>query len=105
MQRSVSRRDLLASGVAAASLSIPASLSATETGKTPSKGRANPIAVSTYSYWRYRPDSKLTIEQCIELAGEAGFDAVEILHVQMDCLLYTSPSPRDLSTSRMPSSA
>ena len=27
-----------------------------------------------------------------------------ILHA-MDCLLYTSPSPRDLSTSRMPSSA
>ena len=25
--------------------------------------------------------------------------------VDMDCLLYTSPSPRDLSTSRMPSSA
>ena len=24
---------------------------------------------------------------------------------RMDCLLYTSPSPRDLSTSRMPSSA
>ena len=24
---------------------------------------------------------------------------------QVDCLLYTSPSPRDLSTSRMPSSA
>ena len=24
---------------------------------------------------------------------------------QKDCLLYTSPSPRDLSTSRMPSSA
>ena len=23
----------------------------------------------------------------------------------LDCLLYTSPSPRDLSTSRMPSSA
>ena len=28
----------------------------------------------------------------------------EIVHV-IDCLLYTSPSPRDLSTSRMPSSA
>ena len=26
-------------------------------------------------------------------------------NVNMDCLLYTSPSPRDLSTSRMPSSA
>ena len=25
--------------------------------------------------------------------------------VNKDCLLYTSPSPRDLSTSRMPSSA
>ena len=24
---------------------------------------------------------------------------------ELDCLLYTSPSPRDLSTSRMPSSA
>ena len=28
-----------------------------------------------------------------------------ILHLGTDCLLYTSPSPRDLSTSRMPSSA
>ena len=27
------------------------------------------------------------------------------LKVYRDCLLYTSPSPRDLSTSRMPSSA
>ena len=26
-------------------------------------------------------------------------------HLPSDCLLYTSPSPRDLSTSRMPSSA
>ena len=25
--------------------------------------------------------------------------------IPIDCLLYTSPSPRDLSTSRMPSSA
>ena len=27
------------------------------------------------------------------------------LALRLDCLLYTSPSPRDLSTSRMPSSA
>ena len=26
-------------------------------------------------------------------------------HISLNCLLYTSPSPRDLSTSRMPSSA
>ena len=28
-----------------------------------------------------------------------------MVHIPMTCLLYTSPSPRDLSTSRMPSSA
>ena len=28
-----------------------------------------------------------------------------MLYQIQDCLLYTSPSPRDLSTSRMPSSA
>jgi len=28
-----------------------------------------------------------------------------VLHLSLICLLYTSPSPRDLSTSRMPSSA
>ena len=46
--------------------------------------KPNPIAVSTYSYWRYRDDSKLTIEQCVDLAADTGFDAVEILHVQME---------------------
>jgi len=45
--------------------------------------RGNPIAVSTYSYWRYRAGEKLKIEDCIALAGEMGFDAVEILEVQM----------------------
>ena len=28
-----------------------------------------------------------------------------LIDLHFDCLLYTSPSPRDLSTSRMPSSA
>ena len=40
------------------------------------------------------------------LIGVRGRDGA--YHVQRDgeaCLLYTSPSPRDLSTSRMPSSA
>ena len=34
-------------------------------------------------------------------------DRINLLqvHNQYSCLLYTSPSPRDLSTSRMPSSA
>ena len=34
-----------------------------------------------------------------------GGDALNIRDWDYTCLLYTSPSPRDLSTSRMPSSA
>lgn len=41
------------------------------------------FAVSTYSFWRFRRDSKLPIETCIDLAAEMGFDGVEILHIQM----------------------
>ena len=37
--------------------------------------------------------------------GTAKTMMVETLAKMIDCLLYTSPSPRDLSTSRMPSSA
>ena len=37
--------------------------------------------------------------------SEVGLSEVDISEVDMGCLLYTSPSPRDLSTSRMPSSA
>ncbi len=51
----------------------------TDSGARP----GNPIAVSTYSYWRYRTDSKLKIEDCIDKAAEMGFDAVEVLEVQM----------------------
>jgi len=39
------------------------------------------------------------LENCTET------EDVEIVGVAPICLLYTSPSPRDLSTSRMPSSA
>lgn len=44
----------------------------------------NPIAVSTYSFWRFRDDSKLSIEECIDEAARMGFDGVEILHIQME---------------------
>ena len=38
-------------------------------------------------------------------AGGKRPDIVAFLDADYSCLLYTSPSPRDLSTSRMPSSA
>ncbi|QDT03719.1 Xylose isomerase-like TIM barrel [Rubripirellula lacrimiformis] len=81
------RRQMLASslmGIAAASCLDLDRVSADDVEPTPSPRKPNPIAVSTYSYWRYRDDSKLTIEQCVDLAGDAGFDAVEVLHVQME---------------------
>ena len=49
----------------------------------PGGWRGNPIAVSTYSFWRYRAAARLKIEDCIALAGKMGFDAVEILEKQM----------------------
>jgi sugar phosphate isomerase/epimerase len=70
---------------AACAASRPALADDVVAGDADSKPPAisNPIAVSTYSYWRFRDDSKLSIEACIDLAAEAGFDGVEILHIQM----------------------
>ena len=49
-------------------------------------------------------ETETEVEECVRVVGN------EILFygtIDRDnaCLLYTSPSPRDLSTSRMPSSA
>ena len=53
--------------------------------------------------------SQKEIQESLDLM-EKDWDFDPILHdfvlgKYTDCLLYTSPSPRDLSTSRMPSSA
>ena len=46
-------------------------------------------------------DTKSLIDQ-MAIAG--GFTATKLAYAR-DCLLYTSPSPRDAESSRMPSSA
>ena len=83
----VDRRQLLAGALGASAAIGAASGSLAAENETQEKRvtsrTGNRIAVSTYSYWRYRDDSKLTIEECIDLAAETGFDGVEILHVQM----------------------
>jgi len=53
-------------------------------GSSRRPGRGNPIAVSTYSFWRFKDGLKLPIEQCIDEAAEMGFDGVEILQMQME---------------------
>ena len=47
----------------------------------------------------------LSLGQARRLAGLSKWGFLEELGKRRVCLLYTSPSPRDLSTSRMPSSA
>ena len=60
------------------------------------------------------PDDFLKVRETLTRIGVASrkekkiYQSCHILHKQGKyyiCLLYTSPSPRDLSTSRMPSSA
>ncbi|MCK4999965.1 MAG: sugar phosphate isomerase/epimerase, partial [Anaerohalosphaera sp.] len=46
--------------------------------------KPNPIAVSTYSFWRFKDGLKLPIAQCIQESAKMGFDGVEILHMQME---------------------
>jgi len=86
--KSIKRRTFLSRSVAAtAGLGLSSFSSATRTFAGESVGksyRPNPMAVSTYSFWRFKKDLKLPIETCIDEAAEIGFDGVEILHIQME---------------------
>ena len=46
-------------------------------------GFQNPMAIATYSFWRFKDGLKLPIETCIDLAAEMGFEGLDILHIQM----------------------
>ena len=48
---------------------------------------------------------KIIHDEIIKIKAETDKDIISIIEDVGACLLYTSPSPRDLSTSRMPSSA
>ena len=67
----------LAAGLPRAARSAPQSASR----KLPP---GHPISVSTYSFWQFRHNHLRNLETCIDLAGDMGFDAVEILHRQME---------------------
>ena len=57
----------------------------------------NPDSVAYQEYWAQETD------RCLHGYKPKGMKAISGKYYF--CLLYTSPSPRDLSTSRMPSSA
>lgn len=86
----IDRRKFVLGSAAAAAFGTFSSIGGTASGADPSTEvdtsgarRGNPIAVSTYSFWRYRAAERMTIDRCIALAAEIGFDAVEILEKQM----------------------
>ncbi|MDP6635704.1 MAG: sugar phosphate isomerase/epimerase family protein [Phycisphaerae bacterium] len=43
----------------------------------------NRIATSTYSFYRFGAESNPTVDECIDRAGQMGFDGVEILELQL----------------------
>ena len=46
-------------------------------------------------WWTLKPEAE----------GRTAAENAKLIKQRLDCLLYTSPSPRDISGSRMPSSA
>ncbi len=86
--KSIKRRTFLGRSFAAAGaigLSSFSSNTQTFAGEGVAQSRRpNPIAVSTYSFWRFKRNLKLPIETCIEEAARMGFQGVEILHRQME---------------------
>jgi sugar phosphate isomerase/epimerase len=83
------RRNFLASGVVAAASAVvgEALVPRCAVAAEPAPGggaRPNRIAISTYSFWRFLDNSRVPIDECIRQSAAMGFDAVEILHRQMD---------------------
>jgi sugar phosphate isomerase/epimerase len=69
---------------ASAGLAVPLLATQDVVGPPAPPARVNRIAVSTYSFWQFRHRDLRSIETCIDLAAEMGFDGVEILHRQME---------------------
>ena len=84
-----SRRQFIAGSAAAVVGVLQASCGIADDQPDPYTGegvlpQGNRIAVSTYSFWQFKNDSLRSIEKCIDLAADMGFDGVEILHRQME---------------------
>jgi L-ribulose-5-phosphate 3-epimerase len=84
---------LAAGSIAAAGFAAPdSSLAAQDDGdktkpapdQQPAAAVRNRIAVSTYSFWQFRNRELRSIEKCIDLSAQMGFDGVELLHRQME---------------------
>ena len=63
--------------------------------------------VDILTYHKYTVDAVFDGEEALDYATIGEYDGIilDIMMPKMSCLLYTSPSPRDVEESRMPSSA
>ena len=85
LKMKVDRRTLAKAAIgAAASLSLRDAMADEVRPTTVASAHRIPIAVSTYSFFKFDGSQKMPIEQCIDQAARMGFDGVEILHVQME---------------------
>jgi len=86
--KSIKRRTFLgrsAAATAALGLGTLSSMTQTSIGQdADKKHRPNPIALSTYSFWRFKEGLKLPIETCIDETARMGFDGVDLLLIQME---------------------
>ncbi|MBN1999053.1 sugar phosphate isomerase/epimerase, partial [candidate division KSB1 bacterium] len=79
----MNRRKFVVSAAAAAGASLLECRQNTQQHDAAQSRRSNPIAVASYSFWRFKDGLKLPMDQCIDLAAEMGFDGLDILHIQM----------------------
>lgn len=80
----IKRRAFLGSSIAAAGALVLNSGSSKAAESAGPSRRPNPIAVSTYSFWRFKDGLKMPIDKCIDEAARMGFDGVDVLLIQME---------------------
>jgi L-ribulose-5-phosphate 3-epimerase len=73
------RRHFVVNSLAAAA--APNIISAADA--PPAVVRPNRIGVSTYSFWGFEREEYQSVEKCLEISADMGFDGVEILQVQL----------------------
>ena len=71
-------------GALAGSVARAKAVNTTEAAEKSGARISNPIALSTYSLWRFRNEAFRDIHRCIDVASEFGFDGVELLLYQIE---------------------
>ena len=88
-RRSAFKLAMGAAGLAAAGTASPAAQAASDPRRAATKRYGMKKSINL---WAFPYPDRMNLRECLQLAKDAGFDGIELNY---DCLLYTSPSPRD----------